>query len=156
MPSARWLVVCGVLICSTGIALRANGTKRTTKTQPTAIEQLIDRIYRESAGNTRTSDAESLADLVKQAGPNGVSPKVVSDLTGLLSDSSDSVRYFAATALGYLGQRASTAIPALEQALREREGKRASKSSASAIRLALERIRSAPTQLPDSKDGSAS
>jgi hypothetical protein len=42
--------------------------------------------------------------------------KLIDDIAGLLVDENDVVKYYAASGLGSMGQRAARAIPALEQA----------------------------------------
>jgi HEAT repeat protein len=96
-------------------------------------------IKSEPSVNARTEDARKLADQIRR---NGL---VVSDadiklLADMLSDRDDSVRYWIAMALGYIGPRAQQAVPALEKALREIQCVHASKTSADAIRLALTKI----------------
>jgi HEAT repeat protein len=151
----RRIVAAVALGCALGVVFRAEATTKTIGNEPTPIEILIRKIYREPPGDARDADVQALAVLAKREAPNGVGRKVVDDIAGFLLDSDDVVRYWAAAALGFLGAQAESAIPALERALREREGKKGSKSSASAIRLALERIRSPSNQPHDSRDGSA-
>jgi len=100
----------------------------------------VDKIRSEPSSATRTKYAQRLADEIRQ------NKLAVSDgadidlLANLLTDRDDSVRYWIAMALGYLGPRARQAVPALEKALKERECDNSSKTSASGIEFALSRI----------------
>lgn len=78
---------------------------------------------------------ESVADL---------DSKIAGELAQVLGDPQDDVRYWIAMALSYMGPKAVSAIPALEKALKERRGRDQGKTSASAIRLALKKIREKP------------
>ncbi len=92
----------------------------------------------------RTDLALQLSAYIKQQNPAEISEDVVTRIARLLKDRDDSVRYWAATALGYIGPKASAAAPKLLQALNEIEKDKekggTGKTSADAIRLALQRI----------------
>ena len=90
--------------------------------------------------NPRTEQAHELAGLVRKKARETAPKSVVRALADLMADRDDSVRYWIAMALGYLGPQASDAVPALEKALREIERHPADKTSESAIRIALKRI----------------
>jgi hypothetical protein len=107
-----------------------------------AIATQIGTIDKEPSAELRKDLAFKLSDLVKELNPTDADVKVIDGLAGLLRDRDDSVRYWAAVSLGYLGQAAQRAAPALMTALRECECdlKNASKMSAPAIRFALEEM----------------
>jgi HEAT repeat protein len=105
-----------------------------------AVTTLVDRIKAEAAVTPRTEQAQKLAGLVRSKTGKVAPKRVIRALAGLMEDRDDSVRYWAAMALGYMGPQATDAIPALEKALKEIERHPADKTSESAIRLALRRI----------------
>ena len=105
-----------------------------------AVLSLVERIKAEPAITRRTGQAEALSDVVWKKAGKPAPRRAIRALAGMMEDRDDSVRYWMAMALGYLGPQAADAIPALEKALEEIEGRRGSKTSESAIRLALKRI----------------
>jgi hypothetical protein len=107
------------------------------------VEELVAKIKQEPSVDERTEDAYRLMKSVKERAQQKIPDRLLSEITGLMSDRDDSVRYWTATALGYLGSQATPSIPALERALQEVKDVRATKTSASAIRIALTRIRAA-------------
>jgi hypothetical protein len=132
VPAAISLAVLGVLATSRLLA------SDTDEWEP--VLRLVEKIKEEPAVNSRTEQAEKLAHVVREKEGKKAPKGVIRAIADLMTDRHDSVRYWAATALGYLGPQAADAIPALQKALKEIEGRRASKTSESAIRLALERI----------------
>lgn len=102
-----------------------------------AIE--INAIKKEPSGNVRTEDARRLAEQVRR-NELAVSDADIAVLAGMLSDRDDSVRYWIATTLGYLGPRAQQAAPALERALKDAQCAHEDKTSAPALRSALAKI----------------
>jgi hypothetical protein len=96
-------------------------------------------IKNERSVNARTEDARKLADQVRR-NELAVGDADIKLLVDMLSDRDDSVRYWIAMALGYIGPRAQAAVPALEKALQEMQCVRGSKTSAPAIRLALTKM----------------
>jgi len=109
-----------------------------------SISAQVDEINRDSNVITRTQQAEQLSKMVKQLGPSAITDGDIDRLIGLLSDKDDSVRYWAAMSLGYVGPAAKKAIPALQADLKEHLCAPQSKTSASAARFALERIGAIP------------
>lgn len=99
----------------------------------------------------RTNEAERLSDLTERIDPKKVDDKTLADLISLLSISDDSVRGWAATALGNLGPRAKAAVPALLKDIHEMDCSLGELTSAGAARTALKRIGVAPPPLPDCK-----
>ncbi|MEJ1974199.1 MAG: HEAT repeat domain-containing protein [Lacunisphaera sp.] len=109
-----------------------------------SISATVEKIKVEQASDVRTKLAQQLSELIKGEDTTAIDTKLINEISDLLRDKDDSVRYWAATSLGYIGPRAGFTIPALEKALKEKDDDLSSKSSASAIRLALERIRRKP------------
>jgi HEAT repeat protein len=108
----------------------------------------IDDINRESSSIVRTEYAKKLSEFIK----NGTRGDIITDrdidiLAGLMQDRDDSVRYWIAISLGFIGERAQRSVPALARALRDRACDHSSKTSASAIRLAFKRMGIAPPDI---------
>ncbi len=87
-----------------------------------------------------------LIKLASEKNPTNVSDEDVWEIVGLLEDRDISVRTSAAAALGALGHRATSAVPALERALKSEEAgstssRRQDLGANVIIRHALERIR---------------
>jgi len=122
------------------VCLSASGWAADQTDRWDAVLNLAQRIKAEPAVTLRTDQAEELAGLVRKNAAKTAPKSVVRILAGLMEDRDDSVRYWIATALGYLGPQAVDAVPALEKALKEIEGRPADKTSEAAIRLALKRI----------------
>lgn len=98
-----------------------------------------NRIRGDTSSVTRTEDARRLAQWVREHA--GIADSADVDLlASLLADKDDSVRYWAAMSLGYIGPSAQSAVPALEKALEDRRCDHASKTSASAILFALKNM----------------
>jgi hypothetical protein len=130
-----WIAVAALVGLLSESGWAAN---RTDEWDP--VMRLVEGIKAESTVTPRTKQAQELADLVRKEARQIAPKRVVRALGGLMEDRDDSVRYWIATALGYLGPQAAAAIPALEKALKEIEQRPADKTSESAIRLALKRI----------------
>jgi HEAT repeat protein len=98
-------------------------------------------------GTEKVNEAQNISTLtaVDSLGC-GQCTQIVSELVPFLRDDNDAVRYWVAMAIGNLGHCATNAVPALIQALGEKESSSDSKNSASAIRLALKRIGSTGRQ----------
>ncbi len=90
----------------------------------------------------RTKAAEHLSELTKKIDPKKVDDKTLGDLVSLLDTADDSVRGWAAGALGYLGSRAKVAVPKLLKVIRETDCPKVATGvrSADAARVALKRI----------------
>jgi HEAT repeats len=106
-----------------------------------------NRIRSESSSARRTDDAQRLADWVRENKAKVVDLADIELIAGLLTDKDDSVRYWAAMALGYIGPPAQSAVPALEKALEDKKCDRSSKTSASAITIALTKIGVTPKKV---------
>jgi HEAT repeat protein len=105
------------------------------------VSAAVKRIKVEPSVRTRTAATQRLARRVRRSLSTSVPAVTIEDLSSLLTDRDDSVRFWAAMALGYLGPRAGSAIPALEQALRSVAEDRSSLSSAEAMKFALTKIK---------------
>jgi hypothetical protein len=102
---------------------------------------LVEKVKLEPNIDLRTNYAEQLAWVVRSNQTKLAPKSVIRTLADLMADRHDSVRYWVATALGFLGSQAAEAVPALEAALKQIEGTRSSKTSEPGIRLALKRIK---------------
>jgi HEAT repeat protein len=105
-----------------------------------AVAVEVDKIRSEPSSAARSKHAQQLADQIRQNKLAVLDGADIDLLANLLTDRDDSVRYWIAMALGYLGPRARQSVPALEKALKERECDHSSKTSASGIEFALSRI----------------
>jgi HEAT repeat protein len=115
------------------------------------IELVIEQIKAERSTTVRTDVARRLCALLQhqaRSDLDALEARPVDDIAGLLGDRDDSVRYWAAMALGQIGPSANRAVPALERALKEIEPVPGvvvpAKSSESGIRFALRRIAGKP------------
>ena len=107
------------------------------------VRQAIEALSHETEPIERADLARKLAALVRELAVD-VDSSVAGELAHFLADPQDDVRYWVAMALGYMGPKAESAIPALERALEERKGRDQGKTSAAAIRIALKKIREKP------------
>jgi|GEM_PF-1848914 len=106
----------------------------------TKISQAVSAVRASGDPEMRIENARSLAQYVKQNVAKSVNETVVLDIASLLEDTNDAVRYWAATALGYIGPNAKVAIPFLREALNKVDADAMGKNSASAILVALKKI----------------
>ena len=111
------------------------------------IRREIDNINREDSSTARTKHAKELSDLIKNNARDYIKDSDIDLLAGTMQDKDDSVRYWIATSLGFIEERAQRSAPALERALRDRACDHSSKTAASAIHLAFRRIGLAPPNL---------
>ena len=111
------------------------------------IRREIDSINREDSSTARTKHAKELSDLIKNNARDYIKDSEIDLLADAMQDKDDSVRYWIATSLGFIGERAQRSAPALERALRDRACDDSSKTSASAIHLAFRRIGVAPPSI---------
>lgn len=136
--------VCIVLLPG---AAHAKGNPMTKRQLTEQLTITIAKVQTSGPSMARTEAAQHLAELTRRVDPKKVDDKTIGDLVSLLDTSEDSVRYWVATCLGYLGPRARIAIPKLQEILAEVDCLRASKTSAGAIRLALSRMGVKPPPL---------
>ena len=105
------------------------------------ILRAIEQVEKDGTPEQKGEDAMALADVVRAHGSVASDPEIIRRLVVLLGDVNDAVRGGAAAALGFIGPKAVSAIPALEKAFEERKNRNGALRSADAIELALERIR---------------
>jgi HEAT repeat protein len=113
-----------------------------------SIQALIGSIKSQPSDSARAAEAQRLARFLHDQSPTKlavVDAAAVDDIANLLSDSDDRVRFWAAAALGVLGPKATSAVPKLEEALKDAHVKstpiQPAQSTEAAITHALERIR---------------
>ncbi len=116
----------------------AAGPARTTTMS--GISDYIVKIRAEKSITLRTQYAEELSDSIGKGEQTNITDADIDMLADMMADKDDSVRYWIAASLGLIGPRAKRALPQLEKAYREIACVIASKTSASAIRLAIPRI----------------
>jgi hypothetical protein len=98
------------------------------------IVDILQRLAMTSDSIDRVTLANRLERLILLARPDDVSRSTIDQLGALLNDQSDVVRWKISFALGFVGQKASTTIPALEMALLNvREERNASLSKGEAF-----------------------
>jgi hypothetical protein len=107
-------------------------------------KRLVEAIAKVKNGETlkdRTDAAQHLSELTDGINPTEIDDSTLKKMVALLNSSDDSVRAWVAGSLGKLGPRAKgVAAPPLLKLLPEADCLRGSLTSASAIRLALERM----------------
>ena len=81
-----------------------------------------------------------LAHLIRRSKPDQVDDNTIADIESLLDNSSDYIRFWAATSLGELGPRARMVLPKLLELLPKVDCLNGAITSASAVRVALMRI----------------
>jgi hypothetical protein len=145
----RFLVILGVLVC---LALgTANATDSMLK------KRLMETIAKVKNGETlkdRADAAQHLSELTDGIDPTEIDDSTLKKMVSLLNSSDDPVRAWVAGSLGKLGPRAkSVAAPPLLKLLPEADCLRGSLTSASAIRLALERMGVTPPPPPACETG---
>jgi hypothetical protein len=140
---ALTLVSFFVVSLGTGV-----GAAKAGQTTMIDVSAEIHKINEEKSQTLRTKYAEQLSDSIETGDRQSITDADIDALARMMSDRDDSVRYWIATSLGYIGPRATRAIPQLEKALRDRACDKASKTSASAIRVAFSRIGVKPPEIP--------
>jgi HEAT repeat protein len=85
----------------------------------------------------RTRAAEHVASLTQKLRREEITDALVAEIATLLDSPDDSVRYWAAVALGHLGSAAKAAAPKLERMLPDADCINGAITSASGIRYAL-------------------
>jgi hypothetical protein len=135
------LVLAAVLLMTPAVRGEAPKCERSCRMALEEIASMVDKIRAEVNVDARTDKAEKLVELVEKDPRRPYSSSLVMRVAGLLEDPADSVRYWVATALGFMGPQASGALPQLERALALVKDSSASKTSESAIELAIKRIK---------------
>jgi hypothetical protein len=112
------------------------------------FNQLLLGAVKEGNADNKAKDLKAVGDLVKSMSEDqkkSITRKQIDDLAYFLRDQNDTVRMYAAIALGRIGSSAERAIPALELALKNRAPSPTivdpSLGSDSAIHAAIIRIR---------------
>lgn len=111
------------------------------------VQVAVKTIHTEDSRRARTKQVVELSEWVSKHSAQ-VSQADIDALTLLLSDDDDAVRGWTAGALGILGERARSAAPDLQNALRDRPCEYRPLMSAAAIRLALTRMGIQPAYAP--------
>src|SRR5258705_3551979 len=70
------------------------------------IRREIDNINREGSSIVRTKYAKKLAELMKNDAHDHITDSDIDLLAGTMQDKDDSVRYWIASSLGFIGERA--------------------------------------------------
>lgn len=109
----------------------------------------VAKVKNGKTSNERTDAAEDIADMTRNLDPSQVDNSELASIASLLDTHEDSVRLWVAASLGNLGPRASVAVPKLLAVLKVADCIFGDLTSASAIRLALERIGAKPPPPPD-------
>jgi hypothetical protein len=104
-------------------------------------------IRSEASRDPRARTAINLSQWARK-NPTQVNDADIAILIDLLRDDDDIIRREAAASLGFVGHRASSAAPALVQALRERPCSPHPGMPADTIRMALERIGAEQVNIP--------
>jgi HEAT repeat protein len=85
-----------------------------------AVDRLLGQIRSEPSGNARSEMAKDLAvfltDLPDSVRAQAIDEGRIDAIASLLNDENDSVRFWAAGALGKIGPTATRAVPALKEA----------------------------------------
>jgi HEAT repeat protein len=123
---------------------------QTDKQLDSRLQATMAAVRSAKSPNARMDAAEQLADLTHKARPGSVTDSTVADLIDFLDDPSDSVRMFAAAALGNL--KAKAAIPKLSALLPTADCLEGPVTSARSIRFALERMGVKPPPAPSYND----
>jgi len=140
--SKRLQVTCMLvqLFSMSNMMTSAHGEQSAHRTGMNEIKATIASIKTSGSTRQRTDFAWHLSVLIRKEDPANIDVDTIDEITGLLRDRDDSVRYWAAASLGYLGQHAERAIPALRTALLESACLPGTKTSASGIIIALRKI----------------
>src|SRR5689334_17022408 len=102
-----------MLLIPTGVY----GSESEHQTIMNEIGETLHNIQRSGSVQQRTDFAMHLSMLIRKENPTNIDVDTIDEITALLRDRDDSVRYWAATSLGFLGPRAQRAVPALRIAL---------------------------------------
>jgi hypothetical protein len=123
---------------------------QTEKQFDSKLQAAIAAVRSAKSPNARYDAAERLPALTSKSHPGSVTDSTVADLIALLDDPDDSVRAFAAGALGNL--HAKAAIPKLLALLPTADCLEGTLTSARPIRSALERMGVKPPPAPSYND----
>lgn len=139
-PLVRGVCIAIILLLIDATTMGPSFAQRVAAPPQIQVEPLIKKIKLEKDPYSRTKLASQLAGLVMRSSPNDISTEDIRKLTLLLENDDDSVRYFAAAALGHLGSRAIGSVPALKRALEKSKCRTEQKNSEQTIVPALQQI----------------
>ena len=139
------VMLADILICALSSAAQSTGGAVSQR----ELEHTMTTIRTGGTSTIRTDAAKYLAELTLKFDPEKIDGRTLAELVSLLNTSEDSVRFWAAAALGNLGPRAKIAVPTLVKLLPEVDCLPGELTSAPAIRLALERIGEKPPPPPN-------
>lgn len=111
----------------------------------TTVSGLLNKIRSGTSTNARADAAEEMAHWLRGENLLSVSEKDISDISELLFDKNDAVRFWAAVSIGHIGPRARFVASRVQKALTEVEcvrvnGVSPSFSSAQGMRYALSQL----------------
>jgi hypothetical protein len=141
----RFVVILCVMVCLPLTTTSATDASMLKK-------QLLETIAKVKSGKTanhRAAAAQHLSELTDGTDPAKIDDLTLKKIVSLLHSSDDEVRFWVAASLGQLGPRArAIAAPALLALLPKADCLVGSLTSASAIRLALDRMGVTPPPPP--------
>jgi hypothetical protein len=138
----RRCLLAAVLALSITGSVQALSQVRPERDTP-SITEIVARIANDPDPESRYQAIKRLTFVLHRDSSRAVESDVMA-LAGLLRDSDDLVRHWAALAIGQIGPRAASAVPALQLALSQVQCIRADKNSQSGITFALRRIGVSP------------
>ncbi|MCP4476781.1 MAG: hypothetical protein GY880_25800 [Planctomycetaceae bacterium] len=128
-----------ILLCIAGCSKQLGSSTPSDLPPNDAVGFLIVQI-RIGDDNVVLGAVEKLPDAIESHTDRDSLGYIIPKIEPLLNHDNDSIRYWAAMSLGKLGPMASAAIPQLISSLTKKMEDYSSKSSASGIQYALERI----------------
>lgn len=141
------MITCALMTPISGLPDKGNDSALLKE-----IQKTITDIHK-MRGTTQEHliEAKRLATLTKKIDPNAIDDKTLKNLTSLLNEPEDSVRFWVTVSIGNLGPRAKEAVPALLKDIREMDCTLGEVTSAGSARVALKRIGVAPPPLTNCK-----
>jgi hypothetical protein len=144
----RLISVVGLVLIALSPELCAQSHSIRKKQPKRQLSETMAKVRNGKTVNSRTDAAEHLETLTRRINPHAVDETTLTAMVSLLDTQEDSVRGWVAASLGNLGPRAKVAVPRLLKLLPEVDCLRGSLTSASAIRLALQRMGEIPPPRP--------
>src|SRR6266404_6237097 len=141
IASACFFLLSPVVCAKSGFVPKGRLTRQLLET--------IAEVRNGKTSNSRTDAAEHIETLTRGINPHKVDETTLTKMVSLLDTQEDSVRGWVAASLGNLGPRAKVAVPRLLKLLPEADCLRGSLTSASAIRIALQRMGEIPPPPPN-------
>ena len=117
-----------------------SSAQTTSQSTVNDLRKAIAAVRSGPSTTARTKAAEDLATLTKRMGHTKIDNASVMDIASLLDSPEDSVRAWAAAALGNLGPRAKASVPKLRKLLAEVNCLPGELTSAPFVRMALQKI----------------